>query len=187
VNVVNEVCFGNEDEACITGPDFCPQTSYSDCSSFGTGCYLYELSDCTSCVCEDFWVYACDGAAWRIVSCKADSKFVCPSDERLKEEIETLDGALDKLLQLNPVEFDWSEDTPEYQEFKDKGKLHSIGFIAQEVKKIYPELVELRGDGYYTVHYSKINAILVEGIKEQQVFIEDLEKTIINLEKYFDI
>ena len=65
--------------------------------------------------------------------------------------------------------------------------MHSIGFIAQEVKKIYPELVELRGDGYYTVHYSKINAILVEGIKEQQVFIEDLEKTIINLEKYFDI
>jgi hypothetical protein len=88
---------------------------------------------------------------------------------------------------MNPVEFDWSEDTPEYEYFKDKGKLHSIGFIAQEVQKIYPELVELRGDGYYTVHYPKLNAVLVEGIKEQQVFIEDLEKTITQLEKYFNI
>jgi hypothetical protein len=122
-----------------------------------------------------------------VPGCELFNKVLCKSDSRLKDEVETLDNVLPKILQMNPVEFDWSEDTPEYKYFKDKGKLHSIGFIAQEVQKIYPELVELRGDGYYTVHYPKLNAVLVEGIKEQQVFIEDLEKTITQLEKYFNI
>jgi hypothetical protein len=94
---------------------------------------------------------------------------------------------LDKILKLEPVEFDWKENTPEYEYFVEKGKLHSIGFIAQKVARVYPELVERRDDGYYTVHYQKINAILVEGIKEQQVFIEDLENTITKLETYFRI
>ena len=42
-------------------------------------------------------------------------------------------------------------------------------------------------NGYYTVDYSKVNALLVEGIKEQQVFIDEVEKDIIDLEKYFNI
>ena len=92
-----------------------------------------------------------------------------------------------KVKNTSDREFDWKENTPEYDYFVEKGKLHSIGFIAQRVKQVYPELVERRDDGYYTVHYHKINAILVEGIKEQQVFIEDLENTIIKLETYFRI
>jgi hypothetical protein len=52
---------------------------------------------------------------------------------------------------------------------------------------VIPELVLSRGDGYYTIDYPKINALLVEGIKEQQVFIDEVENDIIYLEKYFNI
>jgi hypothetical protein len=135
-------------------------------------------------------VFFCgDGFAYELTAtCEATNKTSCGrSDFRLKDEIETIDAALDKILKLEPVEFDWKENTPEYEYFVEKGKLHSIGFIAQKVARVYPELVERRDDGYYTVHYQKINAILVEGIKEQQVFIEDLENTITKLETYFRI
>ena len=90
-------------------------------------------------------------------------------------------------MKLEPVEFDWKEITPEYEFFVEKGITHSIGFIAQQVRTVIPEIVHLRGDGYYTVDYPRINALLVEGIKEQQVFIEELEKDIIVLEKYFNL
>jgi hypothetical protein len=88
---------------------------------------------------------------------------------------------------LNPVEFDWEEITPQYGYFVEKGITHSIGFIAQEVRTVIPDLVFSLPNGYYTVHYPKVNALLVEGIKEQQVFIDEVEKDIIDLEKYFNI
>jgi hypothetical protein len=109
------------------------------------------------------------------------------SDSRLKTNVKTLSGSLDSLLKLEPVEFDWKEITPQYDWFVEKGITHSIGFIAQQVKAVIPELVQLRGNGYYTIDYPRINAVLVEGIKEQQVFIEELEKDIIELEKYFNL
>jgi hypothetical protein len=183
-------CYDNYEEACEQGGRDCPGVVFSDCSAIALGCFIYGDGECSECACSGgLWIYDCNTPqAWQVGGgCEVVDKYVCRSDFRLKDEVETLDNVLPKILQMNPVEFDWSEDTPEYEYFKDKGKLHSIGFIAQEVQKIYPELVELRGDGYYTVHYPKLNAVLVEGIKEQQVFIEDLEQIIIQLEKYFNI
>ena len=54
------------------------------------------------------------------------------------------------------------------------GKLHTYGLIAQNVRKYYPELVSINLDGYYVVDYPKLNAPLVEAIKEQHVFIENI-------------
>jgi len=105
----------------------------------------------------------------------------------LKTNVQTLKNSLDIVLALNPVEFDWKEITPEYDWFVENGITHSIGFIAQEVKQLVPEIVILKDNGYYTIDYPKINALLVEGIKEQQVFIDEVEKDIIYLEKYFNI
>jgi hypothetical protein len=58
-----------------------------------------------------------------------------------------------------------------------------LGFIAQEVRKHIPEVAKIRTDGYYFIDYPKLNAYLVEGIKEHQVFIDTLETSIIELEK----
>ena len=66
---------------------------------------------------------------------------------------------------------------------KNADKLHSFGFIAQEVKSVLPELIDVRGGGYYGVDYTSLNAYLVEAIKEQQVFIDDLDSLITDLEK----
>ncbi len=58
-----------------------------------------------------------------------------------------------------------------------------IGFIAQEVESIYPELVETNEHGYKSMGYSRLIPILVEGMKEQQAMIEDLEARLAALEK----
>ena len=83
---------------------------------------------------------------------------------------------------LNPVEFDWTEDVPEYNYFFEHGKTHSLGFIAQEVRKVLPEIVKIRPNGYYYIEYHNLNAYLVEGIKEHQVFIDTLETSILEVE-----
>jgi hypothetical protein len=128
-----------------------------------------------------------NGVAYTLNVCVIDEVVTCDSDARLKTNVQTLSNSLDKLLQLQPVEFDWKEITPQYEWFVEKGITHSIGFIAQQVLTVIPELVLSRGDGYYTIDYPKINALLVEGIKEQQVFIDEVENDIIYLEKYFNI
>jgi hypothetical protein len=104
------------------------------------------------------------------------------SDARLKTNVKTIENALDKILKLNPVEFDWLESAPHYDTYKELGQIHSIGFIAQEVRAVIPQVVDLKDNGYYSIDYPKLNALLVEGIKEQQVFIEELQKLIEDLE-----
>lgn len=51
-----------------------------------------------------------------------------------------------------------------------------IGLIAQEVEEVFPELVHTDESGYKSVEYSKITAILIEAVKEQQAQIESLRK-----------
>ena len=102
------------------------------------------------------------------------------SDARLKEAIEVLKDSLENIMKLEVVEFDWNNNLPIpdfYENLVKNKKLHSIGLIAQNVKKYFPEVVGLN-HGYYTIHYAKLNAVLVEGIKEQQILIEDIDKEI---------
>ena len=103
---------------------------------------------------------------------------------RLKEGIETLKNALERILKLEPVEYDWNENLKvDYPILKERGKLHSIGLIAQEVREYFPEVVRIMNDGYYALDYEKLNAVLVEAIKEQQLFIDYINKEIENLEQ----
>ena len=94
---------------------------------------------------------------------------------------------MDKILNLNPVEFDWTEDTPEYSFYFENDKTHSIGFIAQEVRKYIPEVVHIKSNGYYFIDYPKLNSFLVEAIKEHQVFIDNLETSIIEVENKLNL
>ena len=79
-------------------------------------------------------------------------------------------------MKIDVVEYDWNNKFREYEDLQEKEKLHTIGLIAQNVKEYYPEVVSINSDGYYWVDYVKLNAVLVEAIKEQQVFIEDIDK-----------
>ena len=86
------------------------------------------------------------------------------SDERLKDNIETLTDGLDKVEQLRGVTYTRDEK-------------ESIGVIAQEVEKILPEIVLTADDemGTKSVDYSRITAVLIEAVKELSAKVKELE------------
>jgi len=85
--------------------------------------------------------------------------FTQSSDVRLKKDIHTLETELDKVLQIRPVSYYWRD-----QETNDKKK--QIGLIAQEVEKIYPEVVQDNRNGYKSVAYSNLISPLIAAFKE---------------------
>lgn len=94
------------------------------------------------------------------------------SDVRYKRDITLLKNSLDNVLKMQGVNYFWkTKDFPD-RKFTDAKQ---IGFIAQEIEKIYPELVNTNEDGYKSVDYSKFTPILVEAIKEQQEIIDNLK------------
>ncbi|HCL56247.1 MAG TPA: hypothetical protein DHW82_04465 [Spirochaetia bacterium] len=109
---------------------------------------------------------------------------ITPSDFRYKKNIHTLEHALEKLLSLRGVSFEWK--TEEYQE-KNFSKGTNIGLIAQEAEKIVPEVVNTGKDGYKAMAYSNLSALIVEAVKELKKLhdekIEKLEKEILEIKK----
>jgi hypothetical protein len=86
------------------------------------------------------------------------------SDERLKEKIVPITGAIEKVKAINGVYF------------KYKGKEEqNIGLIAQNVEKVVPEVVGTDSEGMKTVDYSSLVPLLIEAVKEQQVIIDELQ------------
>ena len=85
------------------------------------------------------------------------------SDERLKHNINRIENALDKTLQLNGVTFETKENKK------------SLGVIAQNVLNVLPEVVQENDNGYLSVAYGNIVGVLIEAIKELNAKIEKLE------------
>jgi hypothetical protein len=101
------------------------------------------------------------------------------SDARYKTNISTLDNALNTILNLRGVGYDWNR-----SEWKNFPEGKQIGFIAQEVEKILPELVSTDKDGYKSVAYANVVPVLVEAVKtlnaktvQQQKRFEALERS----------
>jgi hypothetical protein len=93
------------------------------------------------------------------------------SDVRYKKDFTPIDESLSIVNSLNGYYHYWKdEDFPEW-EF---GTEREIGFKAQEVQEVLPELVAEMEDGMLGVDYSKLVPVLVEAIKAQQVLIDDL-------------
>ncbi len=82
------------------------------------------------------------------------------SDERLKKNIFDYKGSLEKVLNLRPVSFEWKEN----KEGRTAGR--HIGFIAQEVEKVFPEWVSTMSDGNKWMTPEGMNAVLVQSIRE---------------------
>ena len=97
----------------------------------------------------------------------ATGDIIAYSDVRVKENIQDIDNALDKVTQLRGVEYN-----------KIGSGEKSIGVIAQEIQKILPEVVQEDQDGMLGVAYGNITAVLIEAIKEQQKQIDELKSII---------
>ena len=89
------------------------------------------------------------------------------SDKRLKKNIKTVECALNKVIALRGVSFDWKE-----------GGAKAIGLIAQEAEKVIPEIVSQDENGYLGIKYNNLIGVLIEAIKEQQEQIEALKNRI---------
>ena len=121
--------------------------------------------------------YAAAGVVARFTStdgnCTIDPAVVggisCSSDETLKKDIEPIDESqLDKLSQISPVEYHWKNDADEEQK--------TIGFIAQDVQEILPELVSLDPTTQkLTMSYAGLAVPLVGSVRELGLRLTALE------------
>jgi len=87
----------------------------------------------------------------------------------LKENIEVIEDALNKVQKLRGVKFN-RKDLPSNEKF--------IGLIAQELEQVLPEAVVHNNNGIKSISYGNIIALVIEAIKEQQVLITNLQNDI---------
>jgi len=102
------------------------------------------------------------------------------SDIRWKKDVEPLTNSLEKISMLNGVSYYWRTDEFPDMNFSEKKQ---IGLISQDVEKIVPEIVSTSSDGYKSISYEKISAILIEAVKELKEQNRLLQKKVESLEK----
>jgi len=105
----------------------------------------------------------------------ADS-WLTHSSQKWKQDITPLDNTLDKVTQIQGVTYQWRAD--EFPDMSFDETATQIGFIAEELEMIYPELVYTTDNGDKSIDYSKLTPILLEAIKEQQNSIEEQQDMI---------
>ncbi len=108
--------------------------------------------------------------------CYTGSVGAC-SDFRYKKNITPLKNSLHQVLLMQGINYDWKVNEFPDKQFNDNNQ---IGFIAQDLEKLYPELVITDDNGYKSVDYPKLTPILVEAIKELSDRNEKLELESIN-------
>ncbi|MEW5924937.1 MAG: tail fiber domain-containing protein [Candidatus Zixiibacteriota bacterium] len=91
------------------------------------------------------------------------------SDIKYKRNVRELDGALDAVMTMRGVRYEWRTD--DYPEMR-FGTCPQVGFVAQEVKEVLPEAVIEQSDGSLSVDYSRITPLLLEAIKELRLLVD---------------
>jgi hypothetical protein len=97
----------------------------------------------------------------------AEGDIIAYSDARVKDNVEVIDNAIEKVKAIRGVTFT-------RKDLADKSR--KAGVIAQEVLAVLPEVVTESADGAYSVAYGNLTALLIEAIKEQQAQIDELKK-----------
>ena len=110
-------------------------------------------------------------------TCDSTGCTAAPSDIRYKENVTPLQDSLDNILKIQGVSYDWIDK----QAFNDK---HQIGFIAQDLEKIYPEVVKTdEKTGLKSVMYDKLVAPLIEAFKTIYGRLQGVERDIASLQE----
>ena len=98
------------------------------------------------------------------IRCHSDIIAFYSSDERLKENVEPIGGALEKISRINGVYYNWNSLAKSLNDSVDDRR--QVGVIAQEVQAAMPELVIERDNGYLAVDYQKMTALLLQAVQE---------------------
>ena len=127
---------------------------------------------------------------------KVNGSTVTTSDERFKDNIKSLEGSLQKVLNMRGVSYTWktkaemaeirgvTPDSTDYSTRIQEGT--QLGVIAQEIEKVVPEVVYTDEEGFKSVDYVKLTPVLIEAIKEQQSIIDTQDKKIDAQQKEID-
>lgn len=109
------------------------------------------------------------------------------SDIRYKTNFQPIKDPLQKIISMNGFYYNWNREKFPGMAFNDSRQL---GFSAQEVEALFPEIVQTNDKGYKSVDYGRLTPVLVEAIKEQQKdiialkeIVQQLQKEIIDLKK----
>jgi len=133
--------------------------------------YLFDSKEIDSSVngeyCPSLTVNSSVGAILKVGS------VLSTSDERLKINIKNIENALESIINLRGVKYDW----------KDGHGKREVGVIAQDIEKEYPELIYRDENDYLTVDYPKLSGVLIEGVKELNTKIEILSSRLEKLEE----
>ena len=138
---------------------------------------------------QNYSFYGIDGILENVDEIRSEGDITdnYSSDKRLKDNIYVIGDSISKIKQIRGVEFDWNEKGPDWTRHEyfgnASGSLHDVGVIAQEVQKVLPEAVKKRKNGYLSVSYKKLIPLLIEGIKDQQIVIDNLNKRLEKLEE----
>ena len=106
-----------------------------------------------------------------------DGVQILTSDGRVKENITAISSVLDKILRLNPVTYEMKYRNPQHKV--------SYGFIAQEVKAIFPEMVTVSSmevekgitiSDFNGLNYDSFKVIAVKGVQEEQLLLEQQQQ-----------
>ena len=92
-----------------------------------------------------------------------------PSDRRFKINITPISSALNKIDSLQGVFYYWNREVFPDRNFTDNKQ---VGLIAQDVENVLPEVVHTAVDGYKSLSYDKLTAVLIEAVKEQRCIIK---------------
>jgi hypothetical protein len=94
------------------------------------------------------------------------------SDQRFKTNVRPIGSALAAVLALRGVRYEWNALGVQHGGVAGAGQ---VGVIAQELEKVYPELVSTDAQGYKAVNYAQLTPVLIEALKEQHAQIEALK------------
>jgi hypothetical protein len=118
---------------------------------------------------ENLFVKSLQGVGNRAVYSSQEGEVTnSSSDANLKTNVHPIDQGLTATLALNSIKFNWI-DTERF------GSQTEIGFLAQQVQQVVPEVVGTNSDGTLSVDYPKLTAVLTKSIQELSAKVEELE------------
>lgn len=145
------------------------RTTIAQGSTDSSPCIDYQKGSATTTTAQVYARFFCNGGSTATGSITANgvsaATFTAYSDRRLKENIVDLPSQLNNIMSLRPVEFD-------YKGYP-SGDGHQIGFIAQEVQSVYPDLVAEGDNGMLTLSdMNKNDARLIKAIQELKAIVD---------------
>lgn len=111
--------------------------------------------------------------------------FVNYSDKKLKTDIRSIENSTEKLMKLKPVQYkfipQFTGDVKADSILDIQSRVNKLGFLAQDIIEIYPELVVEDENGTLGIKYIELIPLLIKGFQEQQKEIETLKEKVSSL------